>query len=260
MPEPMRLRHPLRAWWQATPVDRASEPQLLPETAPHGRAPEWRFAAVVIISPQSAGRAGPSNAHDRGGDALGAEATIGNGPRNHVSAAFLGTVAERRVRQRICGKIRHERRRGFAKISARPGGGGGLSPSNGRQWARLGILHRARRRRRVARQRDRRNETHPGLRPFGTSRLYPSRPTAAPRRLKRIPALPSCGFRGAEPGPPKAVGRASNNKRGGGEPPRAKTICCLAGVGDRQPSARLKARPASPRKIPADGPRQGLRR
>src|SRR6266849_2650465 len=187
MPEPMRLRHPLRAWWQATPVDRASEPQLLPETA-HGRTPEWRFAAVVIISPQSAGRAEPSNAHDRGGDALGAEAAIGNGPRSHVSAAFLGAIAEPRVRRRISCGIRHDRRRGFAKISARPGGGG-LSPPNGRQWARLGILHRARRRRRVARQRDRRNETHPGLRPFGTSRLYPSRPTAAPRRLKRIPAL-----------------------------------------------------------------------
>src|SRR5216683_2454185 len=187
MPEPMRLRHPLRAWWQATPVDRASEPQLLPETAPHGRTPEWRFAAVVIISPQSAGRAGPSNAHDRGGDALRAEAAIGNGPRSHVSAAFLGAIAEPRVRRRISGGIRHDRRRGFAKISARPGGGG-LSPPNGRQWARLGILHRARRRRRVARQRDRRNETHPGLRPFGTSRLYSPRPTAAPRRLKGIPA------------------------------------------------------------------------
>src|SRR4029077_20274806 len=99
--------------------------------------------------------------------------------------------------------------------------GGGLPPSNGRQWARLGILHRARHRRRVARQRDRRNETHPGLCPLGTSQLYLPRPTAAPQPLKGAAALPRCGFPGADPALPRPL--AGNPKAsGGGEPPPRK--------------------------------------
>src|SRR5260370_11145642 len=68
MPEPMRLRHPLRAWWQATPVDRASEPQLLPETAPHGRTPEWRGAPLGLNSPPTPRRSGARQPHDQGGE------------------------------------------------------------------------------------------------------------------------------------------------------------------------------------------------
>src|ERR1700674_1909964 len=92
------------------PVDRATDRgscRRLRAWAYHGVAVR---ASAVIISPQSAGGAEPSNAHDRYVDALGAEAAIGIGARSHVSAAFLGAIAEPRVRQRIFGGIRHDRR------------------------------------------------------------------------------------------------------------------------------------------------------